>query len=147
MKTAILYYTFGGATKAEAERLSKELGASLYRVYEKHNRSFLGSFIPGCPHAMKRKASKIKPLGVDLSAFDRIVIGCPIWAGYPAPAFNAIVELLPEGKDVELFFCSGGGEQQDEAGTIALAKTRGCKVTACRELRTEKKPSKLKGKR
>lgn len=145
MKTAILYYTFGGATKVEAERLSIELGAPLYRVYEKHNRSFLGSFIPGCPHARSRKASEIKPIGIDLSAFDRIVIGCPIWASYPAPAFNAIVELLPEGKEVELFFCSGGGEQRDEAGSIALVEKRGCTVTACRELRTEKTPSKLKG--
>ena len=144
MKTVILYYTFGGATKAEAERLSQELGARAYRVYEKRNRSFLGSFLPGCPHAMKRKASQIKPLGVDLGAFDRIVIGCPIWAAYPAPAFNAIVDLLPEGKDVELFFCSGGGEQQDEAGCIALVEKRGCKVAACREIRTEQKPSKLK---
>lgn len=144
MKTAILYYTFGGATKTEAERLSQELGAPLYRVYEKHNRSFLGSFIPGCPHARSRKASKIKPIGFDFGAFDRIVIGCPIWASYPAPAFNAIVELLPNGKEVELFFCSAGGEQIDEAGSIALVEKRGCKVVACREVRTEKTPSKLR---
>ncbi|HWQ58207.1 MAG TPA: hypothetical protein VN540_04235, partial [Clostridia bacterium] len=103
MKTVILYYTFGGATKKEAERLAAELGTEAVRVREKRKRGLLGAFIPGIPRAMKRKASAIQPLGIDFAAYDRIVVGAPIWAGYPAPAFNAIVKLLPKGREVELF--------------------------------------------
>lgn len=145
MKTVILYYTLGGATKKEAERLSKEFDAPVYRVYEAHSRSLFSSFIPGGFQAMKRRAVKIKPLGVDLSGFDRVVIGCPVWAAYPAPAFNSIVNLLPSGKDVELFFCEGGSDPlKDEPGTKELVEKRGCKVVSCRMLPTGEKPSKMK---
>ena len=145
MKTAILYYTFGGSTKKEAEKLGAELEASVFRVREKHNRSFLGSFIPGCPQAMKRKKPKIRPLEADLSGFDRIMIGCPVWAAYPAPAFNSIVELLPAGKEVDVFLCAGGNDPRpSDEGTIALIEEKGCKVLGIRTIATGAAPGKMK---
>ena len=145
MSTAILYYTFGGSTKKEAERLGKELGAPVYRVYEAHKRSLIGSFLPGCVQAMKRKAVRIKPLEVRLEGFDRIVIGCPVWAAYPAPAFNSIVGLLPQGKEVELFFCEAGNDPlADGEGTKALVEKHKCKVTFLRLVTTGEKPARLK---
>lgn len=145
MKTIVLYYTFGGATKKEAEKLASQMGCGVVRVREKKNRSLIGSFIPGAPRAMRRKASAIRPLGVNLADYDRIVIGAPIWAGYPAPAFNAIVKLLPAGKEVELFFCSAGGETPDSgAGTRKLIEDAGCVLVSYRDVRTGEKPGKLK---
>ena len=145
MKTAILYYTFGGSTKKEAEKLGVELEASVFRVREKHNRSFLGSFIPGCPQALKRKKPKLRPLEADLSGFDRIVIGCPVWAAYPAPAFNSIVELLPAGKEVDVFLCAGGNDPRpSDEGTKALIEAKGCKVLGIRTIATGVAPGKMK---
>lgn len=145
MKTAILYYTFGGATKKEAERMARELDAVSYRVFEARKRSLVGSFIPGGMQAMRRKAVKIKPCEAELAEFDRIVIGCPVWAAYPAPAFNSIVGLLPAGKEVDLFFCEAGSDPlADEEGTKALVEKRGCKVVSSRVVTTGEKPSKLK---
>ncbi|HWS29131.1 MAG TPA: hypothetical protein VN512_03345 [Clostridia bacterium] len=145
MKSAILYYTLGGSTKKEAERLSRELNAPAHRVFEKHKRGLVRAFIPGCPQAMKRKAVKIKPLGVDLNEYDRIVIGAPVWAGFPAPAFNSMVGLLPPGKEVELFFCKAGDDPlADEAGTVELIKKRGCTVVDVRLVATGEKPAKMK---
>lgn len=113
MKTIIIYYTFGGSTKKEAKRLSESLGAPMFRVEEARNRSLLTSFIPGVLQARKRKTVSIKPLNVNLNEYDRIIIGCPVWAGYPAPAFNSIIELLPTGKEVELFICSASGKASE----------------------------------
>lgn len=145
METAIVYYTFGGSTKKEAQRLAEEGNASLCCVQETRNRRLLGTFIPGCPLAMKRKPVAIKPLDIDLQNYDRIIIGCPVWAGYPAPAFNAIVQLLPAGKDVELFFCSGGGDtQKSQQGTRDLIEAKGCTVTAYRDVQTSAPPKKSK---
>ncbi len=144
MKTVILYYTFGGATKKEAERLGEELSASVVRVREKRSRGVLGAFLPGCPQAMHRKATAILPLDVKLEEHERIVIGAPVWAAHPAPAFNTIVNLLPAGKEVELFFCSAGGEtQKSKAGTIALIEKRGCRVLSYRDVQTQAQPGKL----
>lgn len=145
MKTVIVYYTFGGSTKKEAERLGKELNASLSRVKETKNRSLFASFIPGGFLAMKRKLVAIQPLNVDLKDYDRIIIGCPVWAGYPAPAFNAIVELLPAGKEVEIFLCSGGGDtQKSEQGTKEMIEKKGCKVIGYRNVKTAAQPGKMK---
>ena len=145
MKTVILYYTFGGSTKKEAERLAAGLGAPLYRVKEVRNRSLLASFLPGSYLAMHRKAVDIRPLDIHLQDYDRIIIGCPVWAGYPAPVFNAMVELLPAGKEVELFLCSGGsGTQKSEQGTKELVEKKGCTVVSYRDVKTHVSPGKMK---
>lgn len=145
MKTVIIYFTFGGATKREAERLAAELNAPLYRVKEAHNRSFLGAFIPGGFLAMRRKIVAIQPFDIDLNDYDKIIIGCPVWAGYPAPAFNAIVQRLPAGKKIELFLCSGGsGTQKSESGTKALIKRKGCTVVSYRDVHTGVQPGRMK---
>lgn len=145
MKSVVLYYTFGGSTKREAERIAAEQEAPVYRVREKRNRSLIGSFIPGGLQAMKRKKSKILPLEVDLSAFDRIYLGAPIWAACPAPAFNSMVDLLPAGKEVEVFLCAGGNDPRpsDEA-TQKMIEEKGCAVTNICTIATGKPPSKLK---
>jgi flavodoxin len=145
MKTVILYYTFGGSTRKEAERLATELGAPLYQVKEARNRSLLRAFLPGGYSAMHRKTVAIQPVNVNLQDYDHIIIGCPVWAGYPAPAFNTIVTLLPAGKKVELFFCSGGsGTQKSEQGTKELIEKKGCTVASYRDVKTGVSPGKMK---
>ena len=145
MDTVVVYYTFGGSTKAEAEKLGTELNAPVYRIKEKRNRSLVGSFIPGGLQARKRKAVKIQPTDADFDAFERIVIGCPVWAACPAPAFNSIVELLPAGKEVDVFLCAGGSDpRESDAGTREMIEAKGCKVTGIRTVTTGAKPSKMK---
>lgn len=145
MKTVIMYYTFGGSTKKEAERLATDLDAPSYRVKEAKNRSFLASFIPGGLQAKQRKAVAIQPLEIDLKEYDRIIIGCPVWNGYPAPAFNSIVDRLPEGKEVEIFLCSGGGGTAvSKQGTIEMIENKGCTVISYRDIYTRVKPGKMK---
>ena len=145
MKTAVVYYTLGGSTKKEAERVAAEQGADLCRVKEARARSFLAAFIPGGFQAMKRKTVAIQPLDIDLGAYDRIVIGCPVWAGFPAPAFNAVLALIPAGKEVELFLCSGGGDSSKSAlETKKLIEKRGYRLISYRDVRTSTPPGKMK---
>lgn len=140
MKTIVMYYTFGGASKKEAERIAAEdKDAVLCEVQEKKKRNMFTAFFPGCPQAMKRSASEIKEILYNLTDYERIVIVAPIWAGFPVPAFNAIVNLLPAGKEVELFFCSGGGEApKSEEGTKKIIQDRNCKLIAYHDIRTSK---------
>lgn len=145
MKAAVLYYTFGGATKKEAERIGAELDAPVYRVREAKNRSLFGSFIPGGFQARKRKKPKILPVECDLSQFERIYLGCPVWAAYPAPAFNAILDLLPSGKEVEIFLCAGGNDpRESDEQTRRLVEARGCTVTKLYTIPTGMTPGKMK---
>ena len=145
MKTAVVYYTFGGSAKKEAERIKKESGAELFRVFEAKKRSLIGAFVSGCYYAINRKASAILPLNVNLAEYDRITICCPVWAGYPAPAFNAVAELLPSGKEVEVFLCSAGGETpKSEQGTKQMITDKGCRLIAYHNVKTGAMPAKSK---
>ena len=128
MKTIILYYSLGGTSKKKAEQIAeRNENVVLCEVEEIKKRNIFTSFIPGCPHAMKRKASTIKPLNYELSDYDRIVIVCPVWANFPAPAFNAVIELLPAEKEVEIYMCSGsGGSQKSEQGTKDMVTGKNC---------------------
>lgn len=144
MKTVILYYSFSGSTRKEAERLAAELSAPLVRVREAKRRSLLASVIPGCSQAAHRETVTIRPVEEDLSQYDKIILGCPVWSGYPAPAFNAMVALLPPGKEVEVFLCSGhSGTPKSNQGTKKLIEDRGCTVTSYRDIITRAPPRKI----
>lgn len=111
---AILYYSFGGSTQKLAEERAKAQCADVYEIREARKRTLFGAFIPGGFEAMKRKASKILPLGIDWDKYERVDLYAPVWAGYPAPAFNAALALVPAGKRVAVVLCSGGGETKSK---------------------------------
>lgn len=140
MKTIIMYYTFGGSTKKEAEKIAEaNKDAILCEVLEKKKRNIFTAFFPGCKQAMKRSTSEIKGIPHDLAGYERIMIVAPVWAGFPVPAFNAMVNLLPAGKEVELFLCSGSGEaSKSEEGTKKMIQDKNCKLIAYHDIKTSK---------
>lgn len=137
MDTVILYYSLGGSTKAEAEKIAMERGAALEAIRETHKRNVFTAFLPGCPMALHRKASKIEPLHSDFKSYKRIILMAPVWAGYPAPAFNAVLNLLPEGKEIEVVLCSSGGETPKSiVGTKQRVLAQGCRLISYRDIKT-----------
>ena len=137
MKTIVLYYSFSGKTKMLAVQKASELGADIEEVSEKKKPSFLKALAAGTFRARKRKKAEIQPVKADLSGYDQIIIMAPVWAGYPAPAFNNIIELLPPGKKVELFLTSASsGTKGSVEGSKALVTGRGCEVTGYTDIKT-----------
>ena len=131
MKTIILYYTFSGKTKKLAEEKAGELNADIEEVCDIKKPSMLGAFFTGAPKAIGRKTTKIKPVKADLSIYEKIIIMAPVWASHPAPAFNNIVELIPEGKKIEIIMVSGGGgTKKTGQKTKDLFAKRGCEVVS-----------------
>lgn len=127
MKTLIIYYSYSGKTKSFAEKKAKELDAEICEVKEKKSRSKFSAFVFGSFGAMKQMGSEIKPLGVDLTPYEKIVIAGPIWAGFPAPAVNTVISLLPEGKNVEVYFTSGSGKSNGQEKVKEFILQKGCK--------------------
>jgi menaquinone-dependent protoporphyrinogen IX oxidase len=140
MKTIIMYYTLGGTSRKEAERIAEQnKEAILCEVKEEKKRNIITAFVPGCSLAMKREKSKIKVLAFNLEDFDSIILVAPIWAGFPVPAFNAMVNLLPKEKEVEVHLCSSGGETpKSEEGTKQMIKDKGCKLTGYHDIKVSK---------
>ena len=140
MKSAILYYSFGGATRKEAAKRATENGADLFELIEARKRGIFSAFLSGCPQALGRKASAIVPLSIDWSLYDSVTLMAPVWAGSPAPAFNAALPLIPKGMKVNVVLCSGGGETpKSKEGTIAMLKERGFSVGSYEDVQTAPK--------
>ena len=137
MKPVILYYSLGGATRAEAKKRAESSGADVFEVLEAKKRGIFSAFIPGCPQALNRKASAIQPLSIDWTNYDDVTLMAPVWAGHPAPAFNSALELVPKDKVLHIVLCSGGGETpKSKQGSLDLLKEQGYTVASYEDVRT-----------
>ena len=131
MKTLVLYYSYTGKTQKIAQEICGKRQADIIEVKETAARSKWNAYLKGSVEARKQKKVPILPLACDLSEYDTIMIAMPIWAGYPAPAMNAVADLLPEGKEIELVMTSkSGGSAGSREKTEALISQKRCTLTS-----------------
>jgi len=112
MKTAVIYYSCQGNGVLVAEILKAELNADIFRIEtldDKKRKGFSLMFWGGSQVFMG-KEPPIKPLSVDIGAYDLVIFGSPVWASSPAPAINSFLRKNSiTGKKIALFCCHGGG--------------------------------------
>ena len=105
MKTAVVYYSLDGSTRAAAQALATRLGADIYELKEKKARSKTPMmFMSGGFAAVFGLKSRLQETYANhIGAYERICIGTPIWASRPVPAVNTFVKAFdPAGKQVLL---------------------------------------------
>ena len=112
MKAIIIYYSYSGNTKKIADILAEQIkrdGEVKVSRLEAQDEST--SFFKQALRALFHKKAKITCLDFDLSSYDLICLGSPVWAFAPAPAMNTYLEecLGLEGKTVVLFTTYGSG--------------------------------------
>ena len=107
-----IYYSFTGSVDSIASKL-KEQGYDLRRVIEKKKmpKSFFFSVLIGGFRAGMKQKGKLIDYNSDVSQYDEIVIGSPIWNGRFPPAINSVLALTElKDKKVTFVFSSGSGE-------------------------------------
>jgi NAD(P)H dehydrogenase (quinone) len=113
LRVLVAYYSWSGNTEKVAMRIAKDYGGhdvSLRRISPVKDRGYrtwlLLSFIPGSRVAMK-------PLDVDMGAFDLLILGCPKWT-FSCPPFNEFVATLRNhrGKKAAFFMTFGGFDEE-----------------------------------
>lgn len=113
MKRIVLYYSLTNNTREAAEMIAEKLGAELVEIETKKpipesqgKRFFIGGM--QASFGMKPKLSECK---VNLSEYDEIILGTPIWAGKNAPAINTLLaDKRVRDKVTDVFTFSGGGD-------------------------------------
>lgn len=111
MKTIVVYYSLEGNTKYVAETISAIIGAELLELepVKPYPTGKFTKFISG-KDALSHARPELKPYEFDPEAYDRIVIGTPVWAGAPAPPVNTFLsENDLSGKNTCFYATSGGG--------------------------------------
>ncbi|MGA2141923.1 MAG: hypothetical protein ABSG94_05810 [Brevinematales bacterium] len=90
-RTLIYYYSWSGKTKAAAQALGKLTGAELRRIEEVAIRRGIFSFLTALIQAIDGYISELRPYNPDMTGFDRIFIGTPVWSSGPPPALRALL--------------------------------------------------------
>jgi len=110
MSVCIVYHSETGNTRKVAEAVAKATGAVLIPVRDTANYSKIGRYLSGAPKARKGEKAVIEPATIDVSPYDLVVLGTPVWAWKPTPGANAAVAALTgcEGKKGIVFATCGG---------------------------------------
>jgi hypothetical protein len=111
MSVCIVYHSETGNTKRVAEAAAKVTGATLIPVRDLAGYNKITMYLRGIPRARAGDKAAIEPPVIDVSPFDVVVVGSPVWAFRPTPAANAAIAALSgcEGKKGIVFITSGGG--------------------------------------
>ena len=131
MKTLVAYFSASGVTKGVAEKMASKIGADTYEIkpvkpytdadlnwMNKNSRSTL---------EMKDKSSRPEIItgDIDVSEYDRILLGYPVW-WYTAPTIiNTFLETYDfSGKKIVIWATSGGsglGKAKNDLGKSTTA--------------------------
>ena len=113
MKRAIIYYSLSNNTKVTAEKMADTLGADIYRIdlVKPLPSNKAGQMFEGGRQVTFGVKPEINGAPEDISSYDEIIIGSPIWAGKCASPFNTLLankDLCA--KITAVFTYSGGGD-------------------------------------
>jgi len=112
MRTLVVFYSLEGNTKYIAETVAEQLHADLLELKPKKEYPTRGfqKFFRGGKSAIFRECPELINRNTDVSVYQNILIGTPVWAGtYSAPVNSFLKQNHFEDKKVALFACYAGG--------------------------------------
>jgi flavodoxin len=109
-KTLVVFYSRSGTTRRIAQALSWALTCDLEEITEPKPRTGFLGYVRSLLEARRKCPSVIAPIKHDVSSYDLVVVGTPVWAwslSSPVRAYlMATANHLPE----VAFFCTLGGK-------------------------------------
>ena len=112
MSSVVVYYSYHGNTRAVAEALVEQTGADLIEIRIPGIDGLTGFWMYmrlGFMASWKRRP-KIEVRGPDVSGYETVMIGTPVWAGTFSPALRSyFFNRDLNAKAVGAFICHKGG--------------------------------------
>ncbi len=141
MNRIILYYSEGGTTQQVAETLAINLRCDICRIRDLKKREGFKNRLSSTFDAFRENKTEIYPPTLDLSEYDTIYIGTPIWANNPTPAIITLIDNCDLfGKDIVLFTTSTGSEGENTFSKMEIkVKARGARVVQEFNIKTKDK--------
>jgi flavodoxin len=132
MKICIIYHSETGNTRHVAQHLSSAFESKLVEINDVAPYSRFTRFLVWCKMARGEELTEIEPKSIDISEFDLIVIGSPVWAFKPTPAIHTAIAGLVGcmGKPVVAFSTHGGRPGETDATFKKWIEGRGMVLAA-----------------
>ena len=137
MKTIIVYYSLDGNTKQAAETLAKAIGADVCEIQpvkpiKSAGKPTFRTIMQGGGQVAFGLCPALKEFSADLSQYDRIILGTPVWNAKCASFVRTFAKKYARqhnltDKVTAVFTLSGGG---DNTKCIADLKTMLPKIGA-----------------
>ena len=112
MKKLFIYYSYTGSGELVAKKM-QEKGYEIRKVETVKGlpKVFFFAMLSGGFQAGAKKKAQLKEFDYDVSKYDEVVIGSPIWNGRVTPAINTVLANTNfEGKELSFIFYAGSGE-------------------------------------
>lgn len=111
-KSIVLYYTWAGHTKNMAEIIAKQTGADIQEIVPEtpYTKNYNDTVNQAKKEIYKGYCPPIKEIIYDLTEYDVVYLGTPIWWGTMAPPVATFLkENNLSGKTIMPFTTHGGG--------------------------------------
>lgn len=106
MKPLVVYYTRTKTTKQVGERIADKLKCDFEEIIDLKDRSGAKGWLSAGKDALLKSITRISGVSKDLSEYDIIIIGTPVWAGNMAPAIRTYIKKNKHKLKRVAFFCT-----------------------------------------
>lgn len=115
MNVLVVYFSRSGHTETVARKLADALHADVEPITDKKSRSGILGYIRSGFEAATRRLPDIEPPVHELSSYDLVVIGTPIWNASVSSPVRAFLERNRRNLKRVAFFCTMGGSGSERA--------------------------------
>lgn len=112
-KNLIIYFSLTKNTDFIAKKLAQDLEADILEIIPTFNFKKIGALkiLIGGAQVLFNILPKIEYKATDLSNYENIIIGTPVWAGSYVPALKSFFKNERiKNKNIGLFVCCNGGQ-------------------------------------
>ncbi len=122
MKILVVFFSRSGRTRRVAEMIARQAGADLEAIAPRQGYGGFFGFFRAGSQAVRRRTPAINRLQKNVTAYDLVVLGTPIWAGHiSSPLRTAIVEQKDKIKRYAIFCTAGNAEPQSVLNDVQEA--------------------------
>jgi flavodoxin len=109
MKTLLVYYSRTGNTRMIANKISESIECDIEEIVEKDKRSGIIGYLKSGYQASRGKVDHIENSKYDLSDYDLLIIGTPVWASKMAVPVRTYLNKNMNKIPQLACFCTCGG--------------------------------------
>lgn len=91
MNIIFICYSYSGVTRAMMEKIHSICGGDFVEVHTQKKYRTFTVYTSGCLRSRQEEADLVTPGEIDVSPYDLLVIGTPVWAWKPSPAAHGMI--------------------------------------------------------
>lgn len=109
MKTLLVYYSRTGITQMIADTISESVKCDIEEIVDTEKRSGVIGYIKSGYHAARGHTNPIEESKYDLSNYELLIIGTPVWAGKMSVPVREYLKRNMDKIPLLACFCTCGG--------------------------------------